>query len=208
VLGIVTDTYKSFFINATPFNLLLMAGLLLATHRQRNRAFWLFVVVCVVVGIGVEVVGVNTGWLFGQYAYGQVLGYQWKGVPLLIGVNWFIAIYCCGITIHTLLQKLMTALGDLPASSKKIQALSVVVDGATLAVFFDWIMEPVAIKLGFWTWGGNGSVPSFNYICWFGISLLLMACFYYCNASKANKFAVHLLLIQIMFFLLLRTFLS
>lgn len=185
-----------------------MAGLLLATHRQRNRAFWLFVVVCVVVGISVEVVGVNTGWLFGQYAYGQVLGYQWKGVPLLIGVNWFIAIYCCGITIHTLLQKLMTALGDLPASSKKIQALSVVVDGGTLAVFFDWIMEPVAIKLGFWTWGGNGSVPSFNYICWFGISLLLMACFYYCNASKANKFAVHLLLIQIMFFLLLRTFLS
>jgi bisanhydrobacterioruberin hydratase len=207
-LGIVTDTYKSFFIGATPVNLLLMGGLLVATHRQRNAAFWLFLGICSLTGIAVELIGVNTGWLFGQYTYGQVLGYQWQGVPLLIGVNWFITMYCCGITIHTLLQKLVAKLGDPVSGSKKIQALSVVVDGATLAVFFDWVIEPVAVKLGFWTWAGSGAIPTFNYVCWFGISLLLMTCFYFFNLGKSNKFAVHLLLIQLLFFLILRTFLS
>jgi bisanhydrobacterioruberin hydratase len=204
----VTDTYKSFFIGATPLNLLLMGCLLVATHRQRNAAFWLFLGICTVTGITVEVIGVNTGWLFGQYAYGTVLGYKWQGVPLLIGINWFITIYCCGITVHTLLQKLLAKVGDTINQPQKLQALSVVVDGASLAVFFDWIIEPVAIKLGFWAWGGNGAIPMFNYICWFGISLLLMACFYFFNFGKSNKFAVHLLLIQILFFLILRTFLS
>lgn len=208
-LGIITNTYKDFFIGATPLNLLLMGGLLVATQPQRNRAFGLFVGICIITGIAVEVIGVNTGWLFGQYTYGKVLGYQWKGVPLLIGINWFIAMYCCGVTIHTLLRKLIAKMSDdLGVSSKKIQALSVVVDGASLAVFFDWIIEPVAIKLGFWTWGGSGAIPMFNYVCWFGISLLLLACFYFFNFGKSNKFAVHLLLIQILFFLLLRTFLS
>jgi putative membrane protein len=91
--------------------------------------------------------------------------------------------------------------------AKTIKALSVVVDGATLAVFFDWVMEPAAVKLGFWQWGGNGSIPSFNYVCWLGISMLLLTCFHVLRFDKSNKFAVHLLLIQVMFFLILRTFL-
>lgn len=185
-----------------------MGVLLVATHPRRNAAFGWFVGICLLTGIAVEVIGVNTGWLFGQYAYGTVLGYQWKGVPLLIGVNWFIAIYCCGVTIHTFLRKLIGAMGEGVGEHKKIQALSVVIDGATLAVVFDWIIEPVATKLGFWTWGGSGAIPTFNYVCWFGISLLLLTCFYFFNFGKSNKFAVHLLLIQILFFLLLRTFLS
>ena len=40
-----------------------------------------------------------------------------------------------------------------------LKVLSVVVDGATLAVAFDWLMEPVAVNLGYWTWHGNGEIP-------------------------------------------------
>ena len=40
-----------------------------------------------------------------------------------------------------------------------MKALSVIIDGATLAVFFDWLMEPVAVKLGYWTWNGDGIDP-------------------------------------------------
>jgi bisanhydrobacterioruberin hydratase len=205
-LGIVTDTYKDFFIGATPLNLLLMFALLLATGPVRNRAFWLFAAICTVVGIGVEWIGVNTGLLFGQYAYGTVLGYRWQGVPLLIGINWFVTIYCCGITVHTVMYKFLP-MARAGSAFQKWKALGVVVDGATLAVFFDWVMEPVAVKLGFWAWGGNGAIPMYNYLCWFGISLPLMACFHWFKFDKANKFAVHLLLVQTMFFLVLRTFL-
>ena len=86
--------------------------------------------------------------------------------------------------------------------------MSVIVDGATLAVVFDWLMEPVAVKLGFWTWGGDGSIPLYNYICWLVISMLLLTIFHFCKFNKENKFAVNLLLIQALFFLILRTFLK
>jgi bisanhydrobacterioruberin hydratase len=203
------NIYKDFFISATPLNLLLMFGLLLWTQRSHGIQFYIFLIIAVLTGLGVEVIGVNTGILFGQYSYGKVLGYKYMGVPFMIGINWFITIYCCGITVHTFLQRVARlAAPDLAMPSKTINALSIVVDGATLAVFFDWVMEPVAIKMGFWQWGGNGNIPTFNYVCWFGISLLLLMLFHFLRFNKSNKFAVHLLLIQVMFFLILRTFLQ
>lgn len=199
---------KEFFLAATPLNLLLSFSLVIWTQEQKNAPFFIFLAACFLVGIGVEMVGINTGILFGSYAYGDVLGPKFRNVPLLIGINWFIIIYCCGIGIHTLLMK---AINRVAADSGKtpmaLKALSVIVDGATLAVIFDWLMEPVAVKLGYWVWLGDGSIPMFNYLCWFVVSLLLLAGFHFAKFSKQNKFAVNLLLIQLMFFLLLRTFL-
>ncbi|HAO46638.1 MAG TPA: carotenoid biosynthesis protein [Ferruginibacter sp.] len=198
---------KSFFINATPFNLLLSFILLLWTQPEKNSSFWLFLVACYAVGFMVELVGVNTSLLFGHYAYGEVLGWKVKNVPLLIGVNWFIIIYCSGISIHMLLTRLVNRMqGDAAKPAASVKALSVIVDGATMAVFFDWLMEPVAVKLGYWAW--EGPIPFFNYGCWFGISLLLLALFHVTKFNKQNKFAVNLLLIQLMFFLILRTFME
>ena len=200
---------QSFFLAATPVNLLLSFALLIWTQTDKNLYFFLFLAACFTVGIIVEVIGVNTGFLFGDYAYGKVLGPGIKGVPILIGVNWFLIIYCCGISIHTLLMKAIRRVAaDTGKTPMTLKALSVIIDGATLAVFFDWLMEPVAVKLGYWVWNGNGSVPMLNYICWFVISLLLLMIFHFAKFNKQNKFAVNLLLIQGMFFLLLRTFLK
>jgi bisanhydrobacterioruberin hydratase len=200
---------KTFFLSATPFNLLLSFVLLIWTQTGKDIHFFLFLAACFIVGIIVEVIGVNTGYLFGDYAYGKVLGPQIKNVPVLIGVNWFLIVYCCGISIHTLLMKAINRIAaDTGKTPMAMKALSVIIDGATLAVFFDWLMEPVAVKLGYWVWNGDGSIPMFNYICWFVISLLLLAVFHFAKFNKQNKFAVNLLLIQLMFFLLLRTFLK
>ncbi len=87
-----------------------------------------------------------------------------------------------------------------------LKALSVIVDGATLAVFFDWLMEPIAVQLGYWKW--NGAIPFYNYLCWFIVSVVLLGAFQFSLFNKQNKFAVHLLMIQVMFFLLLKTFLN
>ena len=162
-----------------------------------------------ITGFFAEVAGVNTGLLFGSYSYGKVLGVQWLNVPLLIAINWFIIIYCCGISTQSLLLK---SIGKVARHGNQpplvLKALSIIVDGATLAVGFDWLMEPVAVKLGFWAWHGDGGIPMYNYICWFVISMMLLAIFHFCNFNKHNKFAVNLLLIQAMFFLILRTFLK
>jgi putative membrane protein len=196
------------FVKTTPVNLLLMAGLLFYTQDKKNLSFYIFFAACFVIGILVEIIGTSTGWLFGEYAYGVVLGPGIFSVPFIIGINWFIIIYCCGVSIQMLLTRLTAKLSEqtgLPA--KSIQTLSVVIDGATLAVILDWLIEPVAVELGYWKWLQTGDIPFYNYVCWFIISMVLLLLFKRLDFSKQNKFAVNLLLIQAMFFLLLRTFL-
>jgi putative membrane protein len=197
---------SNLIIASTPVNLLLMFALLVWTQAQKNLAFWIFVVAVAITGFVVEIIGVNTQVLFGDYSYGKVLGYQMGKVPVMIGINWFITIYCCGISIHMLLMKAINRIAAETASPPMLlKAVSVIVDGATLAVFFDWLMEPVAVQLGYWKW--NGDIPLYNYICWLVVAATMLTLFHFCNFNKQNKFAVHLLLIQLMFFLLLRTFL-
>lgn len=210
VIGLVGITvFKSdLIIRSTPVNLLLMFGLLIWTQNNKNIAFWIFVITTAVLGMTVEIIGVNTQLLFGSYNYGTMLGPQFKNVPFIIGINWFVIIYCSGITIHTILIKAIYKVSEETATPPMVlKAISVIVDGATLAVFFDWIMEPAAIQLGYWKWEGN-DIPFYNYLCWLVVSAILLSLFHFCKFKKQNKFAIHLLLIQLMFFLLLRTFLT
>lgn len=109
------------------------------------------------------------------------------------------------------MQTMLSSLIKKAANGNKqapgvLRAMSVIIDGATLAVVFDWLMEPVAVKLGFWNWDGDGSIPLYNYVCWLMISMLLLTIFHFLRFDKENKFAINLLLIQALFFLILRTF--
>lgn len=199
---------KDLFIQATPLNLLLMFALLLWTQEKMNKSFLFFVGIAIVIGFITEVVGVKTGLLFGNYSYGKALGIKFLQVPLIIGINWFIIVYCSGISIHTMLNKLVKGVSAQNQQlSASLKVFSVIIDGAILATLFDWLIEPIAIKLGFWHWNDGGTIPLYNYFCWFIISALLLTIFHFFNFSKQNKFAINLLLIQVMFFLLLRTFL-
>jgi bisanhydrobacterioruberin hydratase len=198
--------HSQLFVNLTPLNLLVSFALILFTQEKINLPFLFFVVLAFSIGFGAEWIGINTGKLFGQYQYGIVLGPRWQGVPWMIGINWFCTIYCIGVAMHMLHKKLVSRQPETASSlGKKWLQISLVVDGAALAVFFDWIIEPVAVKLGFWQWK-DGIIPSFNYWCWFAVSILLLIIFRLLRFDKHNLFAVHLLLIQLMFFLLLRSF--
>lgn len=210
LIGIIGILFfdKNFFIAATPVNLLLMLGLIVYTQEKINISFISFILLCFIVGVGAELIGVNTSLLFGSYAYGKVLGPSYRGVPFMIGVNWFIIMYCCGISVNMLLEKASAKLAEMTgAPSKALKVFSVMSDGAMLAVFFDWIMEPAAAKLGYWQWFGDGSIPVYNYLTWFILSAGLMAAFAFLKFPKRNIFAVNLLMIVMMFFMIIRTFL-
>ena len=206
VLGILFGN-AAWFISLTPYNLLLSFILILYTHTGVNKKLLFFFAITFVFGILVEIIGTKTGYLFGNYAYGNVLGIKTFGVPVILGINWFIVMYCAGITMWLLLLRSAKALDSFdPAQVKWLKLLSLVVDGALLAVFFDWLMEPVAVKLDFWQWA-EGEIPLFNYICWFAVSMLFLLLFHKLKLAQPNKFGLHVLLIQAMFFLLLRAFL-
>jgi len=194
------------FASLTPMNLMLSAALLIYTQQEKNSHFFLFAAVCYVVGYIVEYLGVNHQLLFGEYRYLPAMGWQWKNIPLVIGVNWFIMMYCCGVTIQHFLNFMWNKLKDEGEPHRaNVGFFAIIIDGALLATFFDWIMEPIAVKLGYWQWLGDGSIPLFNYVSWFVISALLMLLFRVLSFPKQNQFAVNLLLIQFMFFLILRT---
>ena len=199
---------KEFFVQTTALNLLLMFGLILYTQSKISWQIILFFAVCFAVGVWVEIIGTSTGLLFGQYSYSNNLGISFKNVPLIIGINWCIIMYCSGATVYTIFKKLSAKVQEVTGTppSPVLQLFSIVTDAAMLAVFFDWVLEPAAIKLGYWQWLNDGEVPAYNYMCWFIISSMLLLLFGLLKFEKENKFAVHLLMIMMLFFMLIRIF--
>lgn len=136
-----------------------------------------------------EVAGVATGVIFGQYSYGAALGYKVFNVPLLIGLNWLVLIYCTNVIAHQL------------HTNKWVKALV----GACLMVGLDFFIEPMAIRHGLWEWQNN-QIPLLNYIGWFITSLLLSALFHILHFAKHNRIAPVMYLVQFLFFLGLLVF--
>ena len=181
----------SFFIPFTPVNLFLMLLLLILNEQQINFKFVQAFLMAVVVGMTTEMIGVNTGMLFGDYTYGEVFGRKLFGVPVLIGINWFCIVYASHVVAKKFNRNVVK--GKLP----------IALLAASIATAFDWIMEPVAMKLGFWNWS-DGQIPMFNYCCWFVISFAVSIAFEYLKIEANNKFAPYFLMIQALFFLFLR----
>jgi len=175
--------------------------------KQKNTYFFIFLLITFLAGFAVEYSGANIVLIFGHYTYGNVLGIKFLGVPLIIGINWFIVMYCAGVATQFYENSMLKRIAAKGLTIQtNVQKISFVIDASLLAVFFDWIMEPVAGKLGFWQWEG-GHIPFYNYVCWLVISALLLALFRRLPFNKRNIFAVHLFIIQVLFFLVLRTFL-
>lgn len=193
------------FSSKTPLNLLLMWGLLLLNQPRRDVPFLLFMLLGFATGMFTEMIGVQTGILFGDYAYGTILGPSWNGVPFLIGLNWFVTVFIAAGMARLMLERLSSHQIGAP-QSRLWKFLLLPLTGAAIATLFDWIMEPAAVSLGFWTWAGDGSIPMLNYVCWFGISWLLLTAGMFLGLDLRNRFSIPLLLIQSLFFLLLRLF--
>jgi len=206
LIGIFSE-HRAWFTEATPYMLLLMFILILFTQESINKPFLIFVVSTFIISILAELIGVHTGFIFGDYKYGKLLGPTIREVPWMIGINWFIVVYCAGVftqSMYTAIEKKFPPDNLLPS---KVQKFSIVVDGAFIITFFDWIMDPAVVKLGYWNWWNTGSAPIYNYVCWFFVSALLLLLFEILNFRKQNQFAVHLFIIQLLFFFALRTFL-
>jgi putative membrane protein len=204
LLGILFTPYKDWFVNNTPVVLLTMFLLLTNSQIKSFKAYIFFSFIAFMTGMVTEIIGVNTGLLFGNYAYGQVLGPKIYGVPFLIGLNWFVIVYCAGALLTQGVELVQSKLNI--KFSGFSSSIFVIIGGASIATCFDFILEPVAVKLHFWSWE-NGQVPLLNYLCWFIISAILLVVKTYFKSIRVNSFAISLLIIQALFFLMLNLFL-
>lgn len=131
----------------------------------------------------VEYAGTHTGWIFGQYYYGKTLGPKWGGVPFAIGLTWMSLIYyAAGFRIGSKLPLWINALFS-----------------AAAITFFDFAMEPVAIRFDYWYWK-HGNIPLQNYFAWFAFSFLFQFIFRSIRPNHSNAVSTGIFIIQLIFF--------
>ncbi len=186
MVGLSLKDYQSDFNNLTPLNLWMSSMLLLLFSKNTSINYFIWVAFVSLSGFFVEMLGVKTGFPFGNYWYGDALGYKINDIPVTIGLNWLVLIMgTVGIAQRTTLSPIFKS------------ALA-----ATLMVAIDFLIEPVAIKLDFWSWEG-GHIPLSNYLAWWGISFGLVYSFYAMKLKTTNKIAPYLFVLQVIFFLVL-----
>ena len=135
------------------------------------------------IGFSVEGIGVATGALFGNYSYGSTFGFKLFETPLMIGVNWlFLALSTYGIVQYF---------------TKK--ALWLILLPPVLMTSLDYLVEPVAMKLDFWSWE-NDSIPLQNYAMWFLTSLFIHSIIYLFKPKINTKISIVVFSVQVLFF--------
>ncbi len=128
---------------------------------KRTRNFLLLWAMFVIIGsFFIEWLGVKTDRIFGQYVYGETLKPILFEVPIAIGFAWL----CMLLTSASVVQRILLRFSDF---NMLVQGISI----SLLMVLFDIIMEPAAVKLGYWIWLSE-SIPIQNFFAWFVVSLL------------------------------------
>ena len=145
-----------FFAGFTYVNLLLMSIILFLNFKLESKYHILSILSIFLIGMVTESLGVNYGLIFGDYEYGNNLGFKLFGVPFLIGVNWII----------------LTAISANVASflTKNRSIVLTIIIGALLMLAMDFVMEPIAPKLDMWRFK-NLIVPPSNYVGWLFVGL-------------------------------------
>ncbi|NNE28044.1 MAG: carotenoid biosynthesis protein [Saprospiraceae bacterium] len=169
----------------TPLNLLISFILVFLGDPFKEPRLLLILAGIFLAGLGVEIAGVATGEIFGSYSYGNTLGPKILGTPWIIGVNWALLTYCTYCTIELFFSNWR----------KSIKA----VYGSLTLVLLDFLIEPIAMQLGFWSWQDD-IIPQQNYVAWALLSLVFLHTLFYLLKPRTNKVAYSLLILQFIFF--------
>ncbi|MFM2156508.1 MAG: hypothetical protein RL516_1257 [Bacteroidota bacterium] len=176
--------HLDWFISKTPLNLILGATLLYWNFPPKNGLrSWIIWLIVYSIGMMVELIGVNTSLLFGNYHYGENLGIKIMGVPLLIGINWVVLTFLTAI------------LAKRYISNKWLAILT----GSILMVGLDFFIEPIAPIFDFWHWA-EGDAPIRNFIDWFIVSFILQMIVRSDLTEETSSFPLHHLASQFVFF--------
>lgn len=119
-------------------------------------AVWLFVVLGVL-ALVIETSAIITGFPYGHFGYSDLLGYRLFGyTPWTVFLAW------------TPLVLAAFAISKRLAVSGKLWAARIVLV-AFILVVFDLVLDPGAVKIGFWRYEGGGvfyGVPVSNFLGW------------------------------------------
>jgi len=183
IIGIATETYADWFLGLTPLNLLLTFLILIITIETLNAKVWLALSIPFVLGFVTEALGVNYGLIFGNYQYGENLGYKVFGVPIMICINW----------------ALLTAVtADVAKTVSKNSIVASFIGGALMTAL-DVLLEISAPRFDFWTFE-SGVVPLQNYIGWLVTAFVAHLGYNYFKVKTNPIISYHILISIAVFF--------
>ena len=182
IFGILSEE-SEWFLAMTPLNLFLYLVFITWNLKDFKRFYVYVFVILFLIGFVTEFLGVNYGYIFGNYAYGSNLGYKIGGVPVMICVNWVI------LTITT---------ADVSSYiHKNIWIRSLV--GAFLMTLLDVVIEVSAPRFDFWEFEG-GSVPIQNYTGWYAVSLFAHYVYQKNKVNTDQRVSIQILIAVSIFF--------
>jgi putative membrane protein len=162
----------TYVLQLTPLVIGILAAITIMYWKSpADRKFWL-VVTALLIGMLAEIIGVQTGIIFGEYTYGSVLGLKIFGVPILIGVTW----------------ALVTISAWQIVSYSPFGKIANIILASCIVVIFDLVLEQYATAFGLWSWQ-DGVIPLKNYVTWFAVSGVLFSL--YSFFSKQEKPSVY-----------------
>lgn len=189
VFGITSQDYRNSFLSLSAINLYISFLILIIARKSKVGLWYIFIAFTFLIGMTVEWIGVHTGYLFGNYEYGQNLGQKFDGIPYVIGCNWaVIVVSSASLAKHLFRHSYLTP-----------------ILASVIMVGLDILMEPVAISSDFWSWT-NGYIPIYNYVCWLLVGLVLQLIYHFFKLNEANKVNDALFLIMSLFFIILNIF--
>jgi bisanhydrobacterioruberin hydratase len=190
VVGIQMATSRQFFIGLIPYVLLMSFIVILFFHEGPvdKRTILVLFAICLL-GFLIEVIGVKTRIIFGNYYYGNGLGIKLLNTPLMIGINWVMLVYCssCVIdrfTIHPVIK---------------------IISASMLMLIYDVIVEHIAPGIDMWYWNKN-IVPFQNYLAWFLIAAFFQTVVMVFKIKIKNQISTTIFVCQALFFLSLIVF--
>ena len=191
LIGLSIPLTNKYFIYITPFSILINLFFILYFNINWGARFIVYGLLIYALSITAEIIGVNTGMIFGSYTYdNSVLGPKLLNTPIIIGINWFILIYCTFIFINKF----------------KFAVIIKILMGGILMLIFDILLEPVAGKMLMWNWLSS-EIPLLNYATWFILACAFISIMYMGKINIQNVISTHLLLVQFLFFSGLNLFL-
>ncbi len=181
----------NYVLTLTPIIIGVMAALVILFWGIDHKQLLKISLLALSIGMVTEIIGVNSGLLFGDYSYSQSsLGLRIFGVPLLVGIMWILV---------TASAWQISLLGGFSGWLTVFLASWVV-------VIFDILLEQYATAYGLWYWT-NGSIPIKNYVTWFLVSFIIFSIFKITiKKNNISIYGVMILPIMMVYFWLMLIF--
>src|SRR5690554_961921 len=174
---------SAWFVYLTPVLIFITGGMIWIDTKSNSKLGWPVVITIILIGYFVEVIGVNFGFPFGEYAFGDMLGWKFFGTPPIIGLQWMILVWGSysifqGLRISKVLISLLT--------------------GCLITLLY-LLIEPVSSHFDLWSWS-EGTIPVQNYIARFVIAFFLAIIFQAYPLLRKPRLGQTAIICQFMFY--------